>query len=239
MRRKVIGLLFLALCFSYLSKAQATLPDFTILNQNGVNVLSWVSEYDRLKSISVERSTDSIYNYKTIGYVKILKKGVQAFVDGHPNPGNNYYRLNIVFASDLNWQSNRARIFVDSTQLAKQSMLPPTDSLQQMLANGLKLDPGNPVPEEISAYTYVRSQYVFTNPFTGHINVELPDDRDRLTNYSVSFFDIKSNKRVLEIERVPEHSVVIDKRNFQRKGVYKFDLRKGRELLESGYVTIY
>lgn len=239
MFRKVVGVLCLLFAGGTSVKAQATLPDFTIVTQNGVNVLNWVCQYDGIKSIAVERSNDSIFNFKTIGYVKTLKKGVQAFIDGHPTPGNNYYRLNIVFASDLNWMSNRGRIFVDSAQLLKQAVLPPNDSLQKMIASSPKIDPGNPNPEEIDAYTYVRSQYVFTNPFTGHVNVELPDNQDRLTVFSLDFYDLKTNKRVLEVPRVPEQSVVIDKRNFQRKGVYKFELRQGREMLEKGYITIY
>jgi hypothetical protein len=218
------------------AKAQPMLPDMQALTQKGINILSWTNQYDGLKSIAVERSADSIYNFTTIGYVKDLKKGPQAFIDGHPNPGVNWYRLNIVFSSDLNWYSNRVKIFVDSAQLLQQRVLPPNDSLQKMV-NSLTLNNSSD-PSEINAFTYIRSQYVFTNPFTGHVNVELPENADKKATYSLKFFN-GNNTEVLHVPKISEHTIIIDKRNFQKKGLYKFELRKNKELLETGYITIY
>lgn len=212
------------------------LPDVQALTQKGVNILSWMNQYDGIKSIAVQRSNDSVYNFATIGYVKNLKKGLEGFIDGHPSPGTNWYRLYIVFSSDLTWYSNRTKLFVDSAMLMQQRVLPPNDSLQKMV-NTLSLSAA-PDANEISAYTYIRSQYVFTNPFTGHVNIELPDSTDKKSIYSLVFFDQK-NKQVLEVPKISEHSVILDKRNFQRKGLYKFELKKDKTLLESGYITIY
>ena len=52
----------------------------------GINILSWTCQYNGIKSIAVQRSTDSVYNYATVGYVKKLKKGPQAYIDEHPDP---------------------------------------------------------------------------------------------------------------------------------------------------------
>ena len=227
---------FLLCAFSALAQAQPSLPDIQALNQNGMNILSWTSPYDGIKSIAVQRSSDSTYNFTTIGYVKNLKKGIQAFIDGHPNPGVNWYRLYIVFSSDLTWLSNRAMMYVDSAQLVVKAVLPPNDSLQKM-ATKLVLNDMSDV-SEISEYTYIRSQYVFTNPFTGHINVELPENANRKSNFAIRFFDQK-NRQILEVPKVSEPFVIIDKRNFQRKGIYKFELTRDRELLETGYITVY
>jgi hypothetical protein len=234
-QRSCLVLLLLVL-FSVAADAQPPLPDMAAGNQKGLNVISWMNPYDGIKSIAVQRSSDSIYNFATIGYVKNLKKGVQAFVDGHPTPGPNFYRLYIVFSSDLTWYSNRVKLIVDSAQLLQQRVMPPNDSLQKMV-NTLSLSELTD-PNEINAYTYIRSQYVFTNPFTGHVNIELPDSADRKSVYSLAFFDQK-NKQILEVPKVYEHSIILDKRNFQKKGIYKFELRKDREILESGYITIY
>src|ERR1043165_1812618 len=95
-----LWLLILLLLFTSRSVAQPLLPDMVGTTQKGVNILSWTSQYDGLKSIAVQRSADSTYNYVSIGYVKNLKKGPQAFIDGHPVPGKNWYRLYIVFNSD-------------------------------------------------------------------------------------------------------------------------------------------
>ena len=107
-------LLVLFVSATQLLKAQPVLPDIVGATDKGINVLSWTSQYDGIKSIAVQRSSDSVYNFATIGYVKNLKKVTQAFIDGHPVPGNNWYRLYINFNSDLTWYSNRFKIFVDS-----------------------------------------------------------------------------------------------------------------------------
>lgn len=270
MFRSPAGFLFTALFIFIFScqnaYAQPQLPDMAAATQNGLNILSWTNQYDGLKTIAVQRSADSNYNFVTIGYVKDLKKGPQAFIDGHPSVGKNWYRLYIVFASDLTWYSNRQQLYVDSLQLIKQRVLPPNDSLQNLAsrvrfvdttgtaaveaatgkplikdAEGKRIAP--PVLEltvpdvnAIDAYAYIKSKFVFTNPFTGHVNIEIPDAQK--TVYTVNFFDSK-NREILHIDHIPETSVILDKRNFQKKGIYRFELLNGKQKLEMGYITIY
>lgn len=249
-------LLLLLAGLSLSASAQTQLPDILGATEKGINLLSWNCQYDGVKSIAVQRSGDSVFNFVSIGYVKNLKKGAQAYIDGHPVPGNNWYRLYIVFNSDLTWYSNRYKLVVDSAAILNQTVLPPNDSLQK-LANNIKVDIGTttavstadslkaivnklkiaiPDPEEVNPFTYVRSQFVFTNPFTGHVNMELPDVKKY--HYSIRFFD-QNNRKVLEVERISESPVIIDKRNFQKKGLFKFELMKGKDKLEMGYITIY
>ncbi len=232
------------------------LPDILGATEKGINLLSWNCQYEGIKSIAVQRSSDSVFNFVSIGYVKNLKKGPQAYIDGHPMPGNNWYRLYIVFNSDLTWYSNRYKIYVDSASIMNQPVLPPNDSLQK-LANNIKVDIGTttnvstadslkaivnklkisiPGPEDVNPFTYVRSQYVFTNPFTGHVNMEVPDVKKY--HYSIKFFD-QADKKILEIEHITESPVIIDKRNFQKNGLFRFELMKGKNKLETGYITIY
>ncbi len=249
---RVLFFLLIFLLCNAKAFAQPSLPDMVGVTQKGVNILSWTCQYDGIKSIAVQRSADSNYNYATIGYVKNLKKGPQAFIDGHPNPGKNWYRLYIVFNSDLTWYGNRMKLFVDSAQLIQQRVMPSNDSLQKLAAKVVFHDttgeaagvvPDKPVlsltiPDAtgLDAYAYIKSQYVFTNPFTGHVNVELPEARKH--KYELVFYDQK-NKVILDIPRLLEESLIIDKRNFQRKGIYRFELQKDDEKLESGYITIY
>lgn len=235
--------------------------------QDGMNILSWTCQYNGIKSIAVQRSADSVYNFTTIGYVKELAKGPQAFIDGHPMPGSNWYRLYIVFNSNLTWYSNYLKLEVDSMQLLQQKVLPPNDALQQyasqveIVADSVSstidkrggATPNTPAASGKSGVKnttlrvpdihttehpamYIKSQYIFTNPFTGHVNVEIPEAAKH--QFSISFFT-QDDKPVLEVPRIREPSVIIDKRNFQRKGIYKFELKKNKEKLETGYITIY
>lgn len=243
--------------------AQPMLPDITGSTSKGLNILSWTCQYDGIKSIAVQRSSDSIYNYVTLGLVKNLKKGPQAYIDGHPKPGKNWYRLYIIFNSDLTWYSNRFAISVDSIDIINAQVLAPNDSLQKLTAN-IKIEPiktetttitpqANTVavpvveiapritldiPEEATedGVAYIKSQYIYTNPFTGHVNIDIPNYTRH--HYAVNFLN-NDNKQVLEIERVGAPMIIVDKRNFQKKGIYKFELREDRKILETGFITIY
>ena len=243
-----IFFLFFLLLLSVSAFAQPALPDIVGVSQKAVNILSWTCQYDGIKSIAVQRSADSNYNFVSIGYVRNLKKGPQGFIDGHPNPGKNWYRLYIVFNSDLTWFSNRIKLMVDSAQILQRKALAPNDSLQKLVGRVVFNDTTGtggkspvlsiaiPDATGVDAYTYIRSQYVFTNPFTGHVNVELKDSKQ--AHYSLVFYDQK-DMRVLEVPRIPETSIIIDKRNFQKKGMYRFELLKDKEKIETGYITIY
>ena len=265
------------LCFaSQKSFAQPLLPDLASVSQNGINIITWSCQYDGLKSVAVQRSTDSNFNYTTIGYVRSIGKGVQYYLDGHPNAGTNWYRVVVVFGSSLSWTSNRIKIKVDSAQVAKGRVLPSNDSLQDLASkfctktvsvsdttdgkitktskktlvinstvskkdtNAVSnlLSPTLQIPdiENVNAYTYIRSQYIFTNPFTGHVNIEVADAKTQ--KYSIRFFDSK-DVQVLEVPHLSEPAIVLDKRNFQRVGMFKFELYKDKEKIETGYISIY
>jgi hypothetical protein len=312
--------------------AQPTLPDLANVSQNGINILTWACQYEGVKSIAVQRSSDSNFNYITIGYVLDVKKGIQYYLDGHPKPGPNWYRVKLVFGSDLSWTSNRIKVMVDSASMAKARVLPSNDSLQIMAAkmrtksiqisetntnqvkdttrlqvkdtnsqtvkvqdtstskvanannikvadtkavkvmdttkakladtNTVKLADKNvmvtstvkstkdsskqrkgiiltievPDIENVNAYSYIKSEYIYTNPFTGHVNIEIADAKT--AKYNLEFYDNK-NVKILEVPKISEPNIVLDKRNFQRVGMYKFELYKDKVKLETGYITIY
>lgn len=129
--RSFLAILFLMTAFA--SIAQPTLPDLDGSNEKGLVLLSWTCQYDGVKSISVLRSADSNFNYSTVGYVKRLFKGVQGYIDGHPMPGKNFYKLSIVFNSGLTWSSNHTGVMVDAESLNSQRVLPSNDVLQKMI----------------------------------------------------------------------------------------------------------
>jgi hypothetical protein len=129
-----VALSIFIIVFSVTAFAQPVLPDMAGITDKGVNILTWTCQYNGIKSIAVQRSSDSLVNFSTVGYVKNLQKGVQVFADGHPKPGKNYYELLIVFSSDLSWTSNRIKMYVDSSVIRNQRVrLPSNDSLQKYL----------------------------------------------------------------------------------------------------------
>ena len=397
LRRSAILCTILLTLTVFISAAQPVLPDITGTTEKNVVILSWTCQYDGVKSIAVLRSYDSNFNYSTIGYVKKLYKGVQAFADGHPNLGKNFYKLSIVFNSGLTWSSNHYGVYVDSASLRAGRALPSNEALQKMIvtepqktntaeakatdnksaaaadteeapkprpkltfndpedvnaymdmqpeatrkkmtlsyegdpseldadkyidkqAKGknqeqqekekkkitlsfkdnadmaayieklpedtrkkIKLTEGtdtariNPdayiesvkketakhIPEVVTSApaepappkpritiafndepladnvsNTVKSRYVSVNPANGHVVLSLPDDVGT-HHYSLKFYD-KDNHAVIEIPKINTSNIILDKRNFQKKGTYKFVIRKDILELEHGYITIY
>lgn len=252
-RLKVFAGLFLLffLSFSVASQAQPQLPDMVSVTQKGLVALGWTAQFDGIKSIAVQRSADSVYNFTTIGFVKNTKKGPQGFIDGHPMPGKNYYRLYIAFSSDLTWISNRILVTVDSAQILAAGVVPTNDSLQRLVSGilpalatvrvdsstGKPIGSTNILPKiGTTAPAIPPSPYVFTNPFTGHINIELPNVYDH--QYSIRFYD-GTDRLVLDLNRIPESPIVLDKRNFQKKGIFRFDILRDRKAWEKGFVSVY
>ena len=87
-----------------------------------------------------------------------------------------------------------------------------------------------------SAGTEIVSRFIFTDKATGHVDMNLPDDV--LTHhYSVKFYNEK-NVMILEVPKINAQNIIIDKRNFQKRGMYKFVLRRDVVELESGYVRV-
>ena len=67
--------------------------------------------------------------------------------------------------------------------------------------------------------------------------MNLPDDVST-HHYSIKFYD-KDNHVVIDVPRINTAKLILDRRNFQKKGVYKFAIRKDILELEHGYITIY
>jgi len=284
-----ILLVFFLSFFGLNAIAQPTLPDFTGNEDKGVIVLSWNCQYSGIKSIAVLRSADGLSKYTVIGYVENVEKGLQVFVDGHPEPGKNCYKLGIVFLSGVKWSSNSYCRNVEKIQLQISSTLPSNDSIQKLIVTQNIPKPIQPAPPESAkkqassppeapekvsvsfgddiahstaktplqndiqalprkkiilsfeepdekSATLVKSRYVCTDAVTGHVIIDLPGDV-ATHHYSVKFYDSK-NELLTEIPRINSSKIIVDKRNFQRKGIYKFKLHRDVVELETGYIMI-
>ena len=306
--------------------AQPSLPYIAGSAGKGIVILSWVCQYNGIKSITVFRSSDSVNYYSVIGHVKKKDKGVQAFADGHPVAGKNFYKLAIVFNSGLSWSSNHCSVYVDKQSIDLQAKaLPENDSLQKFIVtedvskpaitdsiassinrndkskvknNGqaktklsiqdtntlsgaapkpntkidtatkkelvhkvyvsFNLDSTDIVAEISSGNThsvpprkkitvtfvdpgensvgFIKPRFISIDPATGHINMDLPDDV-KTHHYSLKFYDEQGHV-VIEVPRVNAAKIIIDKRNFQHPGIYKFILRKDVTELERGYIEL-
>lgn len=215
----------------------------SIMTQGAKNLINWNCQFEGVKSIAVQRSTDSIKNFVTIGVVSKPKKGLGNYTDDKPVAGKNFYRLSVNFTGDIEWFSNTYKVFLDSTTIAKsleqaiqsgtsKSILPEKDKT----TTGTNTTVNIPPPPVDTVFHYTPSSKVFTNPFTGHININLDDAVGKL--YTVRFYT-PEKEEILRVPRITKTRLVVDKNNFNSTGTYLFEVYLGEELVESGYVTIY
>jgi chemotaxis protein histidine kinase CheA len=323
------------------SALPAPLPAIMVSTEQAENNLTWYCQYEGVKSISVQRSADSVRNFTTIGLINAPKKGNGTYRDLHPTVGKNYYRLSIAFGGDLEWFSNTYKIILDSATIAKVQQekaaaalavietmkaaeaaaqaaaeqqaaseralnalkeearvaklneaaekkaaqlekekaaaataalikaakkvdniaQEKTEALAEMKAKSnvdklekekatptaeskldkkvAKKEKSNLLIEPVVApapFTFVPSTKIYTNPNTGHVNIKLEDAWNR--RYSIRFYDPSKNE-VLRISRVSKPSLVLDKNNFNSRGIYSFQLFDGSAVIDTGFVTIY
>lgn len=215
------------------------LPDFNLETKDGFNIITFYNTYESgVKVITVLRSADSNVNFTTIGTIPQTKKGNAVYVDPNPMVGKNWYQVSMEFVSGVDFKSNLRSIEVDSAMIKQQKTVVSVEALQQ--AANKALEESKPVAAVVEQQTqqlsYPRSRYVFTNPFTGNINIELADALS--TSYKVEFFN-SDKKKVITVPRVNEKTVILDKRNFNTAGLYSFKLYKNGAILEEGYISVY
>ena len=81
--------------------AQDTLPQFTIINRGNERiVISWTNPYGtRIKQLSIQRSFDSLRNFRTILTVPDATVPQNGYVDTKATNDHMFYRLYILLDS--------------------------------------------------------------------------------------------------------------------------------------------
>ncbi len=279
-RQSVLRLLLLFFVFSAQLRAagQPTLPEIAGTADKGAVTLSWVCQYEGVKSIAVMRSADSTKISKNIGNLKQPAKGVHTFTDEQPEAGKNFYKVILMFKSGLTWSSNATSVYVDRATLpvrtnagvsgiddhGNENKVKEAPAVQQVATDTVKhpkvvinydID-SNTVNTEARAAvaatqrkitvtyddpltseaTFIKYRFVSIDPLNGHVDMNLPDDIST-HHYSIKFYNERAHV-VMEVPKITQRNIIFDRRNFQKKGVYKFVIRRDVVELESGYIVI-
>lgn len=229
--KKILIILGLVLASCLDVFAQPDLPNMATLSQGGINILSWNNPHTNgVRAVTIERSQEEDTGFVQIGQIEDVRKPSQYFTDPTPLPGNNFYRVKVAFNSQIEWYSNVFLVKTDSLAVLQRTSIPSEDSLEKIVS---ELGVVSEVPAQPQ---YQISPYVYTNPYNGNINIEFSDALE--VAYKIVFYDIQG-KEVLLIPRVNDKLVVLDKRNFQRNGLYKFVVFQGEKEYTSGTVSVY
>jgi len=94
MRKIILSLLIFTSVFAY---AQDSLPAFSVVNKgNNRIVISWNNKYPQLKQLSIQRSTDSLSNFKTLITVPDPNNRQNGYLDAKAPNDKMFYRLYIL-----------------------------------------------------------------------------------------------------------------------------------------------
>lgn len=243
--------------------AQDTLPKFTVKNLGNKRiVVSWKNNYEVVKQISIQRSPDSLKNFKTIMSVTDPTAKENGFADTKAPTDRQFYRLFIVLDKGGFLFSEAKKPFLDSSLLVKPK--PPVSAIDSSASNvtvntqpedtaspsarldnsktdKLNLDTKNPSigNRDINSNkprpdVYVPSMHVYTYK-DGNVRIILPDNDEK--KYSIKFFE-EDNSFVFEIKDIKQTPVLLDKSNFYHAGWFKFELYADGKLIEKNKFKI-
>ncbi|HUQ96758.1 MAG TPA: hypothetical protein VM010_03765 [Chitinophagaceae bacterium] len=197
--------------------AQDTLPRFSVTNA-GANrvIIGWVNNLGAMRQISVQRSHDSLVNYKTILSVADPNAVQNGFADTKAPNDHMWYRLFYVLGNGSYYFTVARQPRIDTTRSAAiepPAGAPPTPKKDSVLIK----NPG-----------FVPSFYVYTNN-AGDVFINLPDADKK--DYSLKFYD-ERNAFLFDIKSLKEPALTLDKTNFYHAGWFFFELYNNEKLVE-------
>ena len=216
--------------------AQDTLPDFTVKNVGSNRIiLSWVNNFENVKQISIQRSSDSLTNYKSIHTVAEPMLPQNGFMDTHADYERIFYRLYVQMDKGVFLFSNPKRPVMDTVRKNETSVK--ADSIRKLDISG-KLDkfpgpdsiyvPSTGINTKTRPEVFTASMHVYTQK-DGYVRINLPIDEEK--NYSIKFFE-DDGSPIFELKEIKERTFKIDKANFYHSGWFRFELYEKNKLIE-------
>lgn len=232
MNRNILLSIIALLPFCFSVSAQDTLPKFSVKNVgNNRIIVSWTNSYSLVKQISIQRSTDSLKNYKTILSVPDPMNKQNGYADTKAAAGNMFYRLFIVLDGSMFVFSKPKRPVMDSSQATaeqKKTLDPFSVEVNKPVKNIDSTFKPVGVDSKNKPNIWVPSIYLYSAR-DGNIHLNLPETDTK--KYSVKFYD-ENNNFLFEIKELKEPSLIIDKTNFYHAGWFKFELYSDDKLKE-------
>lgn len=212
----IIAFLFFVSLAGY---SQDTLPKFSVTNAgNNRTIIGWVNTYGLVKQISVQRSFDSLTNFKTILSVADPNSRQNGLADTKAPNDQMFYRLFVVLSQGQFFFTAAKRPAVDTFRLSKNGLIgKPNDSVS------VGMHPGVPRRSD-----FIPSFYVYTNR-DGYLFINLPDAEKK--KYHIKFYE-DDDTFLFELKNIRESALTLDKTNFLHSGWFKFELYNDEKLVE-------
>lgn len=233
---------------------QDTLPSFSVSNKGSNRiVVEWYNNYKQVKQISIQRSSDSLGNFKTIFTVPDPMNRQNGYLDTKAPEGPLYYRI-YVHIDGSNFQVTKARKpsidtvdivllteiiakdEADSTLTEEEEMILEKYKNTRLFLNKEKnarekngeLQKGNKPDVLLPMFRVTANQ-------TGTVKIVLNDFKDK--DYSVRFYK-EDGTFLFELKDLKKPVYMLDKSTFIVSGWYKFEIMESGKLVEKNQFYI-
>jgi hypothetical protein len=206
--KKFFLILFLVFNYSTIF-SQEVLPKFSVkyVGNNRI-IIGWVNNLPDIKQISIQRSHDSLKNYKSILSVPDPSAIQNGFADTKAPNDHMYYRLFYAVEGGRFYFTEAKQPIIDST--------------------GQYVEYRPRQENQVNLGSFVPSFYVYTNQ-DGYVLINLPNADQR--KYNIKFFE-EDDTFLFELKHIKERALTLDKANFYHAGWFKFELYDDEKLLE-------
>jgi len=185
--------------------AQDTLPRISVKNISNKIIISWKVTYGaKINTINIQRSSDSLRNFTSIGSVLEPMNRDNGYVDNKAPSPNMFYRVFVAFEGG-------SYIFTKSHR--------PVRDTAAIIPSGLQTGESSKLTHPAAA-GFVPSKFIYTGK-DNNVIIDLHEISG--SKYSIKFFDEKDNP-VFEIRKVTEPYLIIEKVNFRHAGWFYFIL---------------
>lgn len=225
MIKKIFTYVLCILSFNNLMAQQKTIPTIYVKNINNKILISWIQNFSiPIITLNIQRSFDSLRNYKTIGSVLSPQSKENGYADLTPLNYKMYYRVFVAFDNGTYLFSSIVRPTKDTVTKAdlqdKYPWLTGKDT-------GIIEPPGKPI-----------FNYPSSSIFTAKDNTVILHLIDAATKkYSVKFYDAKETL-LFELKKIKEDYLILEKVNFKHTGWFRFELYENGDLLEDNKFLI-
>jgi hypothetical protein len=232
-----LSLILPALFTCFLSQAQDTLPKFSVKNIGNKHIIvDWVNRFETVKQISIQRSFDSLKNFKTILTVADPSAQLNGYADTKAENDHMFYRLYVLLDKGVYLFSDTKRPVWDTvtngvssiTDIKRMTGIPDKQPNVLLPVIGSDSSSGPLVSNnKPKVEGWVPSKFVYTFK-DGYIRINLPEEDKK---YSIKFFT-SDDQPLFELKDIKERSFKIDKTDFYRSGWFKFELYEDGKLKE-------
>lgn len=223
MTRKILYLLIIIFSLAGSSFAQDTLPDFTVKNiGNSRIIVSWTNKYPNIKQISIQRSFDSLKNFKTILSVADPAAAENGYADTKAPHDSMFYRLFISLDRGNFFFSPVHRPVIDTSRKidgARVDKIRISDSIAY---------PNNGVNGAKRHDLYIPSIHVYTHK-DGYVRINLPEAAKK--NYEIKFYE-DDGRFLFDLKEIKQSFFTLDKSIFYHAGWFNFELYENGILVE-------